>query len=146
MICAFLCVCCRLRVPGAVERPLVSIGESGVGDGERVHDDQQGPLHRDQRRQVSHSGHVSLSPSLSLSRLNCKWDIYIYIYSLSWLYARANVCVCASIRSHIVTRVYYIAYRQAAVDMKRCTDRISLSSFIHHHRRHPWPTPVPSFY
>ena len=54
-------VCCRLRVPGAVERPLVSIGQRGTGDGERVHDDQQGPLHRDQRRQVPHSGHVSLS-------------------------------------------------------------------------------------
>lgn len=55
------CVCCRLRVSGAVERPLVSIGDRGASDCERVHDDQQGPLHRDQRRQVPHSGHVSLS-------------------------------------------------------------------------------------
>lgn len=51
------CIACLLRVSGAVERPLVSIGDRRAGDCERVHDDQQGPLHRDQRRQVPHSGH-----------------------------------------------------------------------------------------
>ena len=87
-------MCCRLRVPGAVERPLVSIGESGVGDGERVHDDQQGPLHRDQRRQVPHSGHVSLSLSLSLSfSLSFELQVrYIYIYIAYRDYTRARMC------------------------------------------------------
>lgn len=57
-------LCCRLRVSWGVERPLVSIGESGAGDSERVHDDQQGPLHRDPRRFVPHSRPVS--PSFEL--------------------------------------------------------------------------------
>lgn len=60
----------------------------------------------------------------SLSRLNCKWDIVCL------------VCLC------VCTRVYerLARYRQAAVDMKRCTDRISRPFIRVSPRHHPRPS------